>query len=320
MLNKSIRVKVAAKQICAQGIVSFELAPVEGEALPPFTAGSHIDVTTPSGLIRQYSLYNAVSDQSVYKIAVLGEQQGRGGSLEMHNAVEVGTELVISEPRNHFPLIHEPHTLLFAGGIGVTPILSMAETLHSEARNFTLHYSSRSREAMAFCYYLENAAYAEHCHLHFDDEASTKLDINATLENAPPTTHLYVCGPQGYMDFVIGAAKALGWDEHRIHFEYFSAPEGAIDISGDGFQIKIASTGQVLTVSEERTPIEVLAEHGIDIPVSCEQGMCGTCLTKVLDGEPDHRDMFLTDDERAANNQFTPCCSRAKSAMLVLDL
>lgn len=183
-----------------------------------------------------------------------------------------------------------------------------------------MHYNVRSPERTAFRQRIANAPYAARVHLHFDSgDAAQKLDVAKVLGAPRPDTHIYVCGPGGYIDHVLDTATKLGWPPAQVHREYFSAVP--FDEGGDTpFDVRLATSGKVFTIPVGRTVVEVLAENGIDIPVSCEQGVCGTCLTRVLDGVPDHRDVSLTDEERAANDQFTPCCSRAKSALLSLDL
>jgi len=315
-----IAVKVLRKQQEAVGIASFELARVDGAGLPPFSAGSHIDVQVPGGLTRQYSLCNDAAEQHRYRIAVLRDPASRGGSVAMHDALQEGDTLLISEPRNHFPLVHAKRTLLFAGGIGVTPLLCMAQRLQAIGADFDMHYSARSPDRTAFRDEIAASAFAPRVHFHYDDgDAAQKLDLQAVLGAPEGGKHLYVCGPTGYIDLVVQAAKDAGWAADNIHLEYFgAAPQ---DTSGDGsFQVKIASSGQVYEVGAEETVVHALQKHGVDILVSCEQGVCGTCITRVLEGECDHRDLYFTDEEKARNDQFTPCCSRAKSKMLVLDL
>jgi len=315
-----LTVKVVKKTQEAQDIVSLELANTDSQPLPSFSAGAHIDVHLPGGLVRQYSLLNDSGEQHRYVIGVLRDPNSRGGSTAIHDTVQEGDDLRISVPRNHFELVPAPHSLLLAGGIGVTPILCMARRLSQTQASFEMHYCARSPARMAFHDDIKNASFAERAHLHFDDgEAVQKLDLPAVLAAAPAQTHVYVCGPTGFIDYVVQTAKAAGWGSERVHFEYFGAAE--IDTSGDtGFQIKIASTGAVYDVPADRRITEVLEEAGVFVPVSCEEGVCGTCLTRVLEGVPEHRDLYLTDDEHEANDQFTPCCSRAKSSMLVLDL
>ncbi|MDB5960626.1 MAG: Vanillate O-demethylase oxidoreductase [Massilia sp.] len=316
----TIEVKVGARTVEADGICSYELVRADGQPLPPFTAGAHIDVHVSDQLVRQYSLCNAPGETQRYQIAVLRDPASRGGSQAMHDNIHGGAVIRISAPKNHFPLVPAPHTLLMAGGIGVTPMLAMAEQLQAQGASFEMHYSARTPERTAFCQRIAAAPYADKVHFHFDNGgAGQQLDLPALLAAQAPDTHLYVCGPGGFIEFVLGGARAQGWPGERLHVEYFSA--AAVDTAGDQpFDVKIASTGQVFTVPADRTVIKVLEEHGIDIPYSCEEGVCGTCLTRVLEGEPEHRDMYMTDEEHASNQEFTPCCSRAKSALLVLDL
>lgn len=315
-----LRVHLTRKQPEAHGICSLVLEPVAG-TLPAFSAGAHIDVHLPNGLVRQYSLCNAPSEANRYVIAVLLDAASRGGSRAVHDQVPPGAELQISAPRNHFPLADDaPHHLLFAGGIGITPMLAMAETLTPQGASFELHYAARSRERMAFTERIGQSAYAGRAHFHFDDgPPAQRLDIAAQLQRAPQGSHLYVCGPQGFMDAVLKTAREQGWDESRLHYEYFgAAPTQQAD---DGsFDIELASSGRVIPVTARQTPLQALLDAGIDIPMSCEQGVCGTCLTRVISGTPDHRDHYLTPDEHAANDQFLPCCSRSRSPRLVLDL
>nr|CBA29570.1 Vanillate O-demethylase oxidoreductase [Curvibacter putative symbiont of Hydra magnipapillata] len=317
----TLQVKVAAKRTEAQDICSLELVAADGGALPAFTAGAHIDVHLPNGLVRQYSLSNAPTETKRYVIGVLRDAASRGGSTAVHDLVAEGSTLTISTPRNLFPLDSAaPHHLLLAGGIGITPMLAMAEHLAATGGAFTLHHCSRSRVRAAFVERLAAAPFAAHTHHHFDDgDAAQKLDIAATLQSAPAGTHLYVCGPQGFMDAVLSAGRAAGWPEERLHREYFGAAPTAKADDGS-FELEIASTGKVIKVLPDQTALEALHAGGIDIPMSCEQGVCGTCLTRVKAGMPDHRDQYLLPEEQAANDQFLPCCSRSKSARLVLDL
>lgn len=316
-----LQVRVAAKRLEAEGIASFELVSAGGAPLPAFSAGSHVDVQLPGGLTRQYSLCNPPGEDHRYLIAVLREPAGRGGSAAMHDAVHEGSVLTISAPRNHFPLAHDAtRHLLLAGGIGITPILCMAERLAVIGADFELHYCTRSRARCAFAGRIEASAFAARCRFHHDDgDAAQQLDLGALLAGADAGTHLYVCGPKGFMDAVLGAARAAGWPEARLHYEFFGAKLEAHDADA-AFDVKIASSGRVINVPRERSVTQALEAAGVVVPTSCEQGVCGTCLTRVLEGEPDHRDLYLTPDEQAANDQFTPCCSRSKTPLLVLDL
>jgi vanillate monooxygenase ferredoxin subunit len=317
----SLTVRVTRKAVEAEDICTFELASADGTPLPAFSAGSHIDVQVPGGLTRQYSLCNDPAESHRYLIGVLRDAASRGGSAAMHAQVHEGALLSISPPKNHFALAHHaPRHLLLAGGIGVTPILCMAERLAATGAEFEMHYATRSRARTAFFERIGRAPFADRVRFHFDDGAAEhKLDIGALLAAQSAGTHLYVCGPQGLMDAVLAAARASGWDEPRLHYEFFSA-----DVkphAGDGaFEVQLASSGRVIAVPADRSVLSALADAGVIVPSSCEQGVCGTCLTRVVDGVPDHRDQYLLPDEQAANDQFLPCCSRAKSARLVLDL
>ncbi|MDP3821178.1 MAG: PDR/VanB family oxidoreductase [Burkholderiales bacterium] len=317
---ESLAVKVVRKAREAEGIASFELARADGTPLPPFSAGSHIDVQVPGGLTRQYSLCSDSLEQHRYRIAVLRDPASRGGSVAMHDAVHEGDVIHISEPRNHFPLHHAGRSLLFAGGIGVTPLLCMAQRLAAIDADFTLHYCTRSPERTAFRDEIAASAFAGRVHFHHDSgPPSQKLNLQKLLAQPDPGTALYVCGPPGFIGHVVDTAKANGWSGEQIHLEYFGA--AAQDHSADAaFEVKIASTGKTCTVATGESVVQALRKNGLEILTSCEQGVCGTCITRVLEGEPDHRDLYFTDEEKAKNDQFTPCCSRSRSKMLVLDL
>lgn len=315
-----IEVVVTSRNNEALDICSYELTCAQGGALPSFSAGAHIDVHLPGELIRQYSLCNHPQERHRYLIGVLKDAASRGGSQSMHEQINSGDRLFISEPRNLFPLVGEARrSLLFAGGIGITPILCMAEQLAHSGADFELHYCARSSERAAFVERLRGASFSDRVHLHFDEEADSRLDAARVLANPRPDLHLYVCGPAGFTQHVLDSAKAQGWSDGHLHREYFAA--APVDTAADGaFQVKLGSSGQVFDIPADKTVVQVLESHGVEIALSCEQGICGTCLTRVLEGVPDHRDLFLTEAEQAANDQFTPCCSRARSALLVLDL
>ncbi|WP_338759440.1 PDR/VanB family oxidoreductase [Massilia sp. METH4] len=315
-----LSVRIESRKQVADDIVSLELVAADGTPLPPFTAGAHIDIKLGPGLVRQYSLCNDSSESGHYRIAVLRDPASRGGSIAVHDRLRVGDTVRISAPRNHFALSEAPRSLLFAGGIGVTPILAFAKELRRSNAQFELHYCARSATKLVFRDELAEAAGDGRAFFYLDD-GGPRLDIAAVLAAHPNTTPVYVCGPGGFIDHVLGAARAAGWPEALLRREYFAAAPVSADADPDGaFDIELAKSGMRLQVPAGCTIIQVLAEHGVDIPVSCEQGVCGTCLTRVLAGEPDHRDMYLTDDEHIANDQMTPCCSRARSACLVLDL
>lgn len=312
-------VRVVKKVVEADGIVSLELRAVGDETLPAFSAGSHIDMHLPNGLVRQYSLCNAPGDSGRYIVAVLRAPNSRGGSAAVHETVAVGDILGISGPKNHFALLPAPRSILIGGGIGVTPLLSMADALYASGADFELHYCARSESRMAFREKLQNSPFSERVKFYFDDRGDL-IEKNELLGAPTVEVHLYVCGPAGFIEFLTTTAKRLGWADRNIHFEFFAAPSTSNEGDSAPFQIEIASTGARLDVATGRSAADVLHEHGFEIPLSCEQGVCGTCMTRVIAGTPDHRDMFLTDEERISNETFMPCCSRSLSPILVLDL
>ena len=321
MNPSTLTVQVARKAVEALDICTFELVDVSGKALPPFSAGSHVDVHLPNGLTRQYSLCNDPSESHRYLIGVLRDPRTRGGSEAMHERVREGDVLQISVPKNHFALAHHAErSLLLAGGIGITPILCMAERLSIAGSPFELHYAARSQERMAFHDRIRNAPFSSKVQFHFDDgPADQKLDLAKLLSKPHDHVHLYVCGPKGFMDAVLGTAREQGWPEPQLHYEFFAA-DVAPTASDGAFEVKLASSGRVIWIPKDKTVTDALREAGVEVPTSCEQGVCGTCITRVLEGDCDHRDLYLSPDEQVQNDQFTPCCSRSKSPMLVLDL
>ena len=236
-----IDVMVVSRNNEAQDICSFELANVDGHPLPAFSAGAHIDVHLPDGLIRQYSLCNHPEERHRYLIGVLKDPASRGGSRSLHEQIHSGAHLRISEPRNLFPLAHQARrSLLFAGGIGITPILCMAERLAHAGADFELHYCARSSERAAFVQRLRDAPFADRVFLHFDEQAHTALDAAKVLATPEDNVHLYVCGPEGFMQHVLDTARAQGWQEDCLHREYFGAEP--LDSSNDGsFSVKVGS-------------------------------------------------------------------------------
>ncbi len=317
----TFQVRVAARHSVATDITTFELVDLDGRTLPPFSAGSHIDVHVTDQLVRQYSLCNDPSENHRYLIGVLRDANSRGGSAAMHERVKVGDLVRISAPKNHFPLANgAARSLLMAGGIGITPILCMAERLSASGAAFDMHYCTRSRERTAFRDRINGSSFASKVQFHFDDgDVAQRLDLVATLADPQPGVHLYVCGPKGFIDATLAAARSAGWQPQQLHFEFFSA-EVSPSESDESFEVKLASSGRIVVVAKDQTVIQALAFAGVDIPTSCEQGVCGTCLTRVIEGVPDHKDLFMTPEEQALNDQFTPCCSRAKTPQLVLDI
>ena len=317
----SLQMRVVRKTAETPDICAFELQSLDGSALPDFQAGAHVDVQVPGGPVRQYSLCNPPGETHRYEIAVLRETSSRGGSTGMHAVLE-GQTLHIGAPKNHFPLVDGArHHVLFAGGIGITPILAMAHALIAQAASFELHYCTRSSAVTAFRTRIAESDFAGRAVFHHDDgPAVAKFDVQTLLRSHEMQgSHLYVCGPGGFMEWVLAAGRHAGWSEDQMHREYFAGAQSSAGADG-AFEVQIASTGELISVRADQSVTSALAESGIDLDTSCEQGVCGTCVLRVLDGVPDHRDMYLTASEREQNNLFTPCCSRARSARLVLDL
>jgi ferredoxin-NADP reductase len=271
--------------------------------------------------VRQYSLCGDLRDRHRYLIAVLRVPDSRGGSATMHEQVREGDLLAISAPNNHFELDETaPRSLLMAGGIGITPILAMAERLAARKADFEMHYCARSRTRAAFLTRLALAPFTNRIACHFSSElAPQRFDIERVLNLQPAHTHLYVCGPTGFIDAVLETARGLGWPEQRLHSERFAAAVPGPEAT-HAFDVRIASTGRIYRIPEHKSITVSLAESGVRIPTSCAQGVCGTCVTRVISGEVEHFDSVLTVDQRERHGHFTPCCSRAKGDLLVLDI
>lgn len=317
MNEETLNVVVRKREEQGAHVVVLELTRADGSPLPTFDAGAHVDIHVAPGLVRQYSLCGDPADNAVYRLGVLKDPASRGGSIGVHDTLLEGAEVQISAPRNHFPLASgAQRSILIGGGIGITPMLAMAYALHAQGSDFELHYCTRSHATSAFLNELQRAAFAPHVHTHFDDE-NTPIDLDAVLGIAQADVHVYTCGPAGFMDWVIAQARGKGYDDEHIHREYFQLD---VDNSGASFEVVAARSGKTVQVAEGQTILEALAGVGIDIDISCEQGVCGTCLCDVLEGEPDHRDVYFTDDEKAANDAILVCCSRSKTAKLVLDI
>jgi vanillate O-demethylase ferredoxin subunit len=320
MNEPSWLLQISSRHAETPDIVRFELRSRTGEPLPRFEAGAHIDIEAAPGVIRQYSLLNDPAEDDRYVIGVLKDSRSRGGSAAMHQ-LKAGDALNIAGPRNHFPL-HSgtAPSLLLAGGIGITPLLSMAQALSRGGRRFSLHYCVRSLSQAAFLSYLNDSAFSSSISLHCDDgDAAQRLNLEAVLTAQPRDTHIYICGPAGFMSWCIDTALKTGFSEAQIHREYFKSAE-TVGLSDHAFDVQIASSGRIFHIPGTASVLSVLRENGIDIHTSCETGVCGTCLTGVLGGTPDHRDVYLSAQERAANDVMLPCCSRAASPLLILDL
>lgn len=304
----------------AQDIISVDLRPIPGETLPTFEAGAHVDLQLPGGMVRSYSLANDNHERHRYLLGILKDKASRGGSRAVHEQLRVGMTLTISAPRNNFPLHEEAdHSVLIAGGIGITPILSMAQRLQALGRSFEVIYLARSHSAAAFVDTLTALACA--VHWHFDNEAGGPPDLKALLAERSPkvNTHYYACGPAAMLDAFEKACTDLAYA--NAHIERFAAVEvKAADDARQQFTVELRKSQKTFEVTPDTTLHKQLLALKVHVPFSCEEGICGSCETRVLEGTPDHRDMVLSASEQASNQVMMVCVSGCKSERLVLDL
>lgn len=311
--DAKLQVRIQGATWLAPDIVSYELRRPDAGELPAFTAGAHIDLHLGNGLARSYSLLNPQDERYRYVIAVQKDRASRGGSTWVHERFRAGDIVPISVPRNNFPLDEAAeHSLFIAGGIGITPIMSMMRRLTSLGKPWQLVYCARTREAAAFADILQ-----ENVRFNFDGEPGGRmLDIAATVAAAPVNAHLYCCGPLPMLSAFESATAHL--PRERVHVEYFT-PKEAAALEG-GFSVALARSAREFEIPRGKTILDVLLEAGIEVQYSCMEGVCASCETAVLEGVPDHRDSVLTDRERAAGKTMMICCSGAKTKKLVLDL
>lgn len=306
----------------ANGINSYEFVDPAGGELPAFTAGAHIDIHLPNDMVRQYSLCNSPAERHRYVIAVLRDDKGRGGSKALHDVLHVQDIVNVSIPRNNFHLVpNAKKVILVAGGIGMTPLKSMAHALESNGVPFEMHYCARNTASVAFKEQFDAPWEHGTLHFHYDHgDPANGLNIAGLLGEPVEDTHLYYCGPAGFMKACAEASSQ--WPAGTVHFEHFKAPEPAVGapaaLAGGSFMVKIASSGAMLEVPEDRSISDVLTQAGVHIETSCEAGLCATCKIRYLEGDVDHRDFILSDEEHS--QWLTACVSRATSGVLVLDL
>jgi vanillate O-demethylase ferredoxin subunit len=303
----------------ATGIRSFMLVSAAGARLPDFEPGAHIDVEVPGGHLRQYSLCDPPWEGH-YRIAVLDVQGGRGGSAAMHREVRRGDLLRISHPRNTFPLVRNArHSILVAGGIGITPIISMAQQLDRQQGSYELHYCTRAPDRTAFLDRILLMERAGKAHLHFDGgEPGRHLDSSGMLKKYEEGAHLYFCGPNPFMQAL--RAASAHWPRATVHWEYFGSPQGEAP-EGDSrtqFKVELIRSKRVIRVSGEESILSGIRKAGIHCPSSCEAGVCGTCRTRYVSGRAIHGDYLLTEEER--REFLLPCSARVADNSLVLDL
>ena len=320
MADGMMQVRVKRISFEAENINSYELEAVAGSDLAPFAAGSHIDLHLPNGMIRSYSLVNDQSERNRYVVAVNKDAASRGGSSFVHETVRAGDILTISHPKNNFVLQEDAaHSVLIAGGIGITPLLSMIRRLEALGRSWELFYTARTRSAAAFLDELNALRPNFHANIHvnFDQEPPGRmLDLPAIVKDAPKDAHLYCCGPVSMLE-AFEAATADRPGDH-VHVEYFKAKEKPA-VAG-GFEVKLARSNRTITVEAGKSILNALLDAGVAASYACTEGVCGTCETRIIDGIPDHRDLFLSKEEQAANKTMMICCSGSKSPTLVLDL
>ena len=312
-----LTLRVADKVPLTSQILGIKLESASGEVLPAIEAGAHINLHLGKGLSRQYSLCNPGTENPFYELAVLIEADSRGGSKAVAG-LEVGDIIEADTPLNHFGLNTASHHRLFAAGIGITPMLAMARELNARGSRFDLLYRAKSPEKAAFYSDLQQCDFSDACRFSFSSEGA--LDMAAELANPHPDEQLYVCGPQRFIDALLDAAKAAGWRTDQLNREYFNAAVPEVEEGDKPFTVKLKSTGDEYLIPVDQTIAEVLEEAGVFVPLSCESGVCGTCLVDVVSGEPDHRDLYQSEEEQASNRQMTLCCSRSKSSIIEIDL
>ncbi|SAK68072.1 oxidoreductase [Caballeronia temeraria] len=322
MQAQTFKVRVDALREEAHGVRSFSISRVDGLPFEAYEPGAHIDVTSPSGITRQYSLCGDPACRDSHLFAVKKEEQSRGGSRSLHDEVSIGSELSIGAPRNLFRLEEGvSEHILIGAGIGITPLLSMAYRLVAIGAPFALHYFARSEAHAAFLPLLARAPFDKHVKLHFGVEPDALFDeLDACLQDADENAHVYTCGPSPFMDVVVNAAQKR-LPANAVHLERFKAePQADTETSLDTFDVQLASTGQTVRVDASTSIVDALASIGIEVDTSCGEGVCGTCMVDVVSGEPEHRDHCLSKAERASNSVICCCVSRSRSPVLVLDL
>jgi tetrachlorobenzoquinone reductase len=320
MHDSLMQVRVKRISFEADNINSYELVNPAGGDLSPFTAGSHIDLHLPNGMIRSYSLVNHQGERNRYVIAVNNDAASRGGSKLIHETVRVGDIITVSNPRNNFALQEDAeYSVLIAGGIGITPLLSMIRRLEALGRSWELFYAARTRLTAAFLDELKALRPDVHpnLHLNFDQEPDARMiDLSSIVKAALPDAHLYCCGPVPMLE-AFEAATADRPAGH-VHVEYFKAREKPA--AEGGFEVQLARSNRTIAVQAGQTILDALLEAGISANYACTEGVCGTCETRVVEGIPDHRDLFLSKEEQEANKTIMICCSGSRSPTLILDI
>ncbi|MDA7598482.1 reductive dehalogenase [Alphaproteobacteria bacterium] len=313
-----LQVEITAIDKMTEGVTLYELRALDGGDLPRWEAGAHIDIVVAPEYLRQYSLTGDPADRSCYQIGVLREDEGKGGSRMLHRIFTQNRKIFISKPLNHFPLVEDAgKSYLMGGGIGITPMIAMANRLHLLGRDFAVHYSCRSRQNAGFLSMLDAVPWRDKLHLHFSDEDS-RADLAAILADPAPRDHVYCCGPDLYMNAVMEAATEAGFDEDNRHLEYFSVPEQP-EYENHDFTLHLAQSGRDITVPADRTAAEVLNENGFNIDIKCSDGICGVCKCGLISGDVEHRDFVLSNRQR--DTTIILCQSRGtKDSAVAIDL
>ena len=323
-MTESSKLEVLVKKVAceAQGISVWEFESISGEDLPPFTAGAHIDLHLPNGLVRSYSLCNSQDEHHRYVVAINKDAHGRGGSKLIHETLRAGDRLKITTPHNNFPLVEDAkHVVFIAGGIGITPIYGMIQRLEQLGGSWELHYSTRVPEMCAFKDKFEMLEVGRHGRVHFNFDhlpGGKVLDLDRLIGTLPFDAHYYCCGPGPMLRAFESACIAAGIPSGQVHVEYFTAREAAS--TEGGFTVVLQRSGKSFEVSSGSTILDTLLANDVAVPYSCMQGVCATCETRVIDGIPDHRDSVLSPEEQASNKTMMICCSGSKSKTLVLDI
>lgn len=319
MTSQSITTRITAIEQVAQNVHAYTLACDDLSVLPEFSAGAHIDLLLDNGLIRQYSLCSDPARRNEYQVAVLLEEESRGGSAWIHEYLQQDSELQIHAPRNHFELNESADNyLLIAGGIGITPIMLMAARLQQLDKPFTLHYLSRTPEQAAFSEQLsQQLGDRIQCHYSYGD-SNKRLNINELFSAQQQSTEVYTCGSEPLLQSILDAAEEK--TNIKVIYERFSAAPVDETIVNGKFEVELSSSGKVIEILPEQSILEVLRAEGHQIETMCEEGLCGSCEVGLLEGEADHRDSVLTEDEQAEQSVLMVCCSRANSSRLKLDL
>ena len=313
-----MKVRIHSITYGADDVLIYDIRSADGEQLPSFEAGAHIDVIIPGGIVRSYSLANNPADRHRYVIGVKREAQGGGGSVWMHAHVQAGTLLDIAGPRNSFALEEGAvHSVFIAGGIGITPLWCMAQRLEALRKPWTMYLRGRSRKTTAFLECLSSPQLGGRVHVSFSEDAGApRLDIASIVAKAPEGAHFYCCGPESMLECVESAC--VRFPKERLHLERFKAKK--MQSRDGGYLVRLARSDQTIRIQKGRTILESLQQRGISVPSSCQQGVCGACETRVLAGRPDHRDCVLSEEDRTHGKSILICCSGSLTEELVLDL